>query len=56
MRLLAPLAKVSLVTIYSKTTILPSVNFLPITPSPNNISCCPSSTSCTKYILEVDVA
>ena len=43
-------------TIYSKTTILPSDNFLPITPSPNNISCCPSSTSCTKYILEVDVA
>ena len=49
---LAPLASVLFVTIYSKITILPSSNFLPITPSPKYTSNLPLSVSCKKYIFD----
>ena len=45
---LAPFELVVLVTIYSKIIILPSSNFLPVTPSPKYILNLPSSTSSIK--------
>ena len=45
---LAPLVISTLVTIYSKITMLPSVKAFPVTPSPKYISNFPSSTSCKK--------